>query len=289
MALDLALQCAPDHPWVTEHPEWFTTRADGTIAYAENPPKKYQDIYPLNFDNDPEGIRAEVLRVVLHWVGGAPDLPGGQPAHQAAGLLAVADRRGEDVDPDVLFLAEAFTRPAMMHGLGKSASRSRTRTSPGAPRWEIEEYCGSCRGGRLHAAELLAQHPGHPARVPAARRPADVQDPGGAGRMLSPSWGMYAGFELFEHVARPGGEEYLDKEKYQFRPRDWAGAEAQGRSLAPYLAALNRSAGRTRPCTGCATCASTRSTSDAALLLQARPGDRQHGPRDLHVRPANGQ
>ena len=68
VAMDLALQCAPDHPWVNEHPEWFTTRADGTIAYAENPPKKYQDIYPLNFDNDPEGIRAEVLRIVLHWV-----------------------------------------------------------------------------------------------------------------------------------------------------------------------------------------------------------------------------
>ena len=68
VALDLALQCTPDHPWVTEHPEWFTTRADGTIAYAENPPKKYQDIYPLNFDNDPEGIYREVLRVVLKWV-----------------------------------------------------------------------------------------------------------------------------------------------------------------------------------------------------------------------------
>src|SRR5207248_641302 len=68
VALDLALQCAPDHPWVSEHPEWFTTRPDGTIAYAENPPKKYQDIYPVNFDNDPKGIRAEVLRIVLHWV-----------------------------------------------------------------------------------------------------------------------------------------------------------------------------------------------------------------------------
>ena len=68
VALDLALQCAPDHPWATEHPEWFTTRIDGTIAYAENPPKKYQDIYPVNFDNDPEGIYAEVLRVVRHWV-----------------------------------------------------------------------------------------------------------------------------------------------------------------------------------------------------------------------------
>ena len=94
VALDLALNASPDHPWVKEHPEWFTTRADGSIAYAENPPKKYQDIYPLNFDNDPEGIYAEVLRVVRLWMDhGVTDLPGGQPAHQAAAVLgAAADR-----------------------------------------------------------------------------------------------------------------------------------------------------------------------------------------------------
>ena len=95
VALDLALQCAPDHPWVTEHPEWFTTRADGTIAYAENPPKKYQDIYPINFDNDPDGIRQAVLDVVMLWiVPRGEDLPGRQPAHQAGRLLGVAHRQG---------------------------------------------------------------------------------------------------------------------------------------------------------------------------------------------------
>ena len=95
VALDLALQARPDHPWVAEHPEWFTTRADGTIAYAENPPKKYQDIYPINFDNDPEGIYAEVAadRAALDEPRRA-DLPGRQPAHQAGELLGVADRRG---------------------------------------------------------------------------------------------------------------------------------------------------------------------------------------------------
>ena len=94
VALDLALQASPDHPWVTEHPEWFTTRPDGSIAYAENPPKKYQDIYPINFDTDPEGIRAEVLRIVRHWIdAGRADLPRRQPAHQAAGVLGVAARR----------------------------------------------------------------------------------------------------------------------------------------------------------------------------------------------------
>ena len=95
IALDLALQCAPDHPWVASHPEWFTTRADGTIAYAENPPKKYQDIYPVNFDNDPTGICREVLRIVKLWMShGVRDLPRRQPAHQAGRVLGVAAARG---------------------------------------------------------------------------------------------------------------------------------------------------------------------------------------------------
>ena len=100
VALDLALQTAPDHPWVTEHPEWFTTRPDGSIAYAENPPKKYQDIYPMNFDNDPKGIYAEVLRIVrLLGRARGPGLPGGQPAHEAAELLALADLGGQEDRP----------------------------------------------------------------------------------------------------------------------------------------------------------------------------------------------
>jgi starch synthase (maltosyl-transferring) len=120
VALDLALQCAPDHPWATEHPEWFTTRADGTIAYAENPPKKYQDIYPLNFDNDPKGLAAEVLRVVEHWIRHGVtifrvDNPHTKPVWFWEWLIATVNAR----NPEVLFLAEAFTRPAMMHTLGK--------------------------------------------------------------------------------------------------------------------------------------------------------------------------
>ncbi len=134
VALDLALQCAPDHPWATEHPEWFTTRVDGTIAYAENPPKKYQDIYPLNFDNDPEGLYAEVLRVVRLWVSHGVkifrvDNPHTKPLDFWEWLIAQV----KATDPDVLFLAEAFTRPAMMHSSAASASPSPTRTSPGAP------------------------------------------------------------------------------------------------------------------------------------------------------------
>src|SRR6266568_3029306 len=118
LALDLALQASPDHPWVSEHPEWFTTRADGSIAYAENPPKKYQDIYPLNFDNDPEGIYAEVLRIVRYWMAHGvrifrDDNPHTKPLPFWDRLL----REIATTDPHVLFLTEAFTRPAMMRAL----------------------------------------------------------------------------------------------------------------------------------------------------------------------------
>src|ERR1700736_2097334 len=120
VALDLALQASPDHPWVKEHPEWFNTRADGSIAYAENPPKKYQDIYPMNFDNDPEGSYAEILRVVRQWMDHGVrifrvDNPHTKPLRFWERLLT--EIRG--TDPDVLFLAEAFTRPAMMQTLAK--------------------------------------------------------------------------------------------------------------------------------------------------------------------------
>src|SRR5262249_4852617 len=120
VALDLALQCAPDHPWVTEHPEWFTTRPDGTIAYAENPPKRYQDIYPLNFDNDPAGLYEEVLRVVIHWIDQGVrifrvDNPHTKPPDFWYWLITQV-KAGH---PDVLFLSEAFTRPARLYGLAR--------------------------------------------------------------------------------------------------------------------------------------------------------------------------
>jgi starch synthase (maltosyl-transferring) len=242
VAMDLALQCAPDHPWVTEHPEWFTTKPDGTIAYAENPPKKYQDIYPVNFDNDPEGIRAEVLRIVLRWVKQGikafrVDNPHTKPVDFWHWLIGEV----KAVDPDVIFLAEAFTRPAMMHGLGKIGfTQSYTyftwRTNPR----EMREYCEELVASADHmrpnfwpnTPDILhetLQHGGPPMfKIRAV-----------LASMLSPSWGLYAGYELYEHVARPGAEEYLDNEKYELRPRDWVGAESRGRSLAPFLTQLN--------------------------------------------------
>src|SRR4030095_1384597 len=143
VAMDLALQCAPDHPWVTTHPEWFTARADGSIAYAENPPKKYQDIYPLNFDNDPEGIRAEILRVVLHWVDqGVKIFRVDNPHTKPVDFWHWRIWRVKEVAPDVLFLAEAFTRPAIMHGLGRIGfTQSYTYFTWRTYARELRDYC----------------------------------------------------------------------------------------------------------------------------------------------------
>src|SRR2546423_5716801 len=242
VAMDLALQCAPDHPWVHEHPEWFTTKPEGTIASAETPPKKYQDIYPLNFDNDPKGIREEVLRVVLHWVAQGVkvfrvDNPHTKPLNFWEWLIW----KVKNVDPDVLFLAEAFTRPAMMSGLRRIGfTQSYTyftwRTTAAELRRYGEELVTSVDWMRPNfwpnTPDILhetLQHGGPPMfKIRAV-----------LASMLCPSWGMYAGYELHEHPPPPGAEEYLDNEKYQLRPRDWEGALASGQSLAPYLANLN--------------------------------------------------
>ncbi|WP_148574605.1 alpha-1,4-glucan--maltose-1-phosphate maltosyltransferase [Nocardioides caldifontis] len=244
VALDLALQAAPDHPWVTEHPEFFTTRADGTIAYAENPPKKYQDIYPINFDNDAEGIYAEVLRVVRHWMDHGVrifrvDNPHTKPVAFWERLLGEIRR----TDPDVVFLSEAFTRPSMLQALGMIGfHQSYTYFTWRTTKEEIESYFQEVSRETAHRVrpnffvntpDILheyLQYGGPPAfKIRAA-----------LAALGSPSWGMYAGYELFEHVAvRPGSEEYLDSEKYQIRIRDWKDAEASGRSLAPYITMLN--------------------------------------------------
>jgi starch synthase (maltosyl-transferring) len=242
VAMDLALQAAPDHPWVKEHPEWFTTRADGTIAYAENPPKKYQDIYPINFDNDPKGLREEVLRIVLHWVAqGIKIFRVDNPHTKTLNFWQWLIAKVKETDRDVLFLAEAFTRPAIMNGLGKIGfTQSYTyftwRTSAQEMRQYMEQLVASIDWMRpnfwpntpdiLHETLQNGGPPMFKIRTVLAS-------------MLSPSWGMYSGLELFEHVPRPGAEEYIDNEKYELKPRDWAAAEKSGRSLAPYIARLN--------------------------------------------------
>jgi len=245
VALDLALQASPDHPWVKEHPEWFTTRADGSIAYAENPPKKYQDIYPLNFDNDPEGIYAEVLRVVRLWMDHGVrifrvDNPHTKPVRFWERLLTEI----RVSDPDVLFLAEAFTRPAMMRTLAKVGfHQSYTYFTWRNDVAELTEYALELSGETapymrpnfftntpdiLHA---YLQHGGLAAFKIRAVLAA----------LLSPAWGIYSGYELGENVpVRPGSEEYLDSEKYQYRPRDWEGAARYGYGIADFITELNR-------------------------------------------------
>jgi starch synthase (maltosyl-transferring) len=244
VALDYALQATPDHPWVAAHPEWFTTLADGTIAHAENPPKKYQDIYPINFDNDPDGLYAECLRVLRVWMSHGirifrVDNPHTKPVSFWVWLLDEV----RATDPDVLFLAEAFTRPAMMQTLARVGfHQSYTYFTWRTEKAELEAYLTELSQETGHflrpnffvnTPDILhayLQYGGPPAFKIRAMLAAT----------MSPSWGVYAGFELYEHVAvRPGSEEYLDSEKYQLRPRDWQGAGAEGRTLAPYLTLLN--------------------------------------------------
>jgi len=245
VALDLALQASPDHPWVTEHPEWFTTRADGSIAYAENPPKRYQDIYPVNFDNDPEGIYAEVLRTVRLWMDHGVrifrvDNPHTKPLWFWERLLADIGR----TDPDVLFLAEAFTRPAMMHALAmigfhQSYTYFTWRNTAGELTGYLRELSGPAAAYMrpnffVNTPDILGHYLQHAGPAAFAVRAV-------LAAMLSPTWGVYSGYELCENEpAAPGSEEYLNSEKYQYRPRDWAGAQAARATLAPFLARLNR-------------------------------------------------
>ncbi len=244
VALDLALQAAPDHPWVTSHPQFFTTRADGTIAYAENPPKKYQDIYPMNFDNDPKGICREVLRVVKLWMSHGVrifrvDNPHTKPLPFWEWLLAEV----RWTDPDVVFLSEAFTLPAMMHGLGTVGfHQSYTYFTWRTGKKEIEDYLleVSHQSDHLMRPNFFVNTPDILHGYLQYGGPAAFKVRAALAATGSPSWGVYAGFELFEHVAvKPGSEEYLDSEKYQIRIRDWEKADAEGTTLAPYLTRLN--------------------------------------------------
>ena len=243
VALDFALQCSPDHPWVTEHPEWFTHLPDGTIAYAENPPKKYQDIYPINFDTDPVGIRTEVLRLLRYWIGmGVRIFRVDNPHTKPLQFWELVLREINEEFPDVVFLAEAFTRPAMLQSLAQVGyQQSYTYFTWRNTKAELEEFFTSISKETsaflrpnlfVNTPDILTEYlqfGGRPAYKIRAALAATA----------SPSWGVYAGFELFEHVARPGSEENIDNEKYEYKQRDWAGEEKAGRSLAPYLTRLN--------------------------------------------------
>ncbi|MBD3784196.1 MAG: alpha-1,4-glucan--maltose-1-phosphate maltosyltransferase, partial [Micrococcales bacterium] len=247
VAMDLALQCSPDHPWVAEHPEWFTTRADGTIAYAENPPKKYQDIYPLNFDNDPEGIYREVRRVVQVWIDHGVEIfrvdnPHTKPVEFWQWLIADV---AED-HPDVIWLAEAFTKPAMMHTLAKVGfQQSYTYYAWRNTASELREYLAELSGDAAAYMRPSFWPTTHDILTPYMQfgGPAAWKVRSALAATLVPTYGIYAGYELMEHVARPGAEEQIDNEKYELKDRRWAdyepGGAKEGQSLAGWLTMLN--------------------------------------------------
>ncbi|MFC8011363.1 alpha-1,4-glucan--maltose-1-phosphate maltosyltransferase [Streptomyces cinereoruber] len=245
IALDFALQCSPDHPWVEKHPDWFHQRPDGSIAYAENPPKKYQDIYPIAFDKDMDGIVEETVRVLRHWMDhGIRIFRVDNPHTKPVVFWERVIREVNGADPDVVFLAEAFTRPAMMRTLGAIGfQQSYTYFTWRNTKEELTEYLTEL--SRETAAQMRPNFwvntpdilPGY---LQEGGRPAfEVRAVLAA--TLSPSWGMYAGYELCENTPlREGGEEYLDSEKYELRPRDWESAERAGRTITPLITNLNR-------------------------------------------------
>ncbi|MER6066285.1 alpha-1,4-glucan--maltose-1-phosphate maltosyltransferase [Streptomyces sp. NPDC001792] len=244
VALDFALQCSPDHPWVHKHPEWFHHRPDGTIAYAENPPKKYQDIYPIAFDADMDGLIAETVRILRHWMSHGVRIFRVDNPHTKPVVFwerVIGDINASD--PDVIFLAEAFTRPAMMHTLAQIGfQQSYTYFTWRNSKEELTEYLSELSGEAasymrpnffantpdiLHA---YLQHGGRPAFEVRAVLAAT----------LSSAWGIYSGYELCENTPlREGSEEYLDSEKYQLKRRDWEAAAREGRTIAPLIAKLN--------------------------------------------------
>ncbi|MFJ8587834.1 maltotransferase domain-containing protein [Streptomyces sp. NPDC093595] len=243
VAMDLALQCSPDHPWLRDHPEWFTRRPDGTIACAENPPKTYEDIVPLNFDNDPEGLHAEVLRVVRFWTArGVRIFRVDNPHTKPPGFWHRLIGDVQATEPDVLFLAEAFTRPAVQHGLSKLGfSQSYTYFTWHTGKRELTAYLTELTG---EAAAWF--RPNFFVNTPDIL-PVDLQGAPPAAfalraalaATLSPSWGVYCGFEVCENEPLvPGEEEYRSSEKYELRPRDHT-AVPDGRSLEPWITLLN--------------------------------------------------
>jgi len=244
IAMDFALQCSPDHPWAKEHREWFTIRPDGTIAYAENPPKKYQDIYPINFDKDYEGLVAESQRVLELWIShGVTIFRVDNPHTKPVGFWQDLIARINAKHPEVIFLAEAFTRPAMMGALGKAGfQQSYTYFTWRTTKAELTAY-----GTEVSQESSAYFRPNFWVNTPdilpfhlQSGEPSVFALRALLAATMSPSWGMYAGFELFEFEKfKDGGEEYLDSEKYEIKVRDWEGAVKSGRHLMKQVALLN--------------------------------------------------
>lgn len=242
IALDFALQCSPDHPWVKAHPNWFRHKPDGSIAFAENPPKKYQDIYPIDFNADMPGIEKEVERIMNLWIEAGVtifriDNPHTKPVRFWQDVIAAVTKK----HPEILFLAEAFTRPGMMRALSYVGfTQSHCYFPWRNTKDELEEYLPVTNGD-----DGYYQHNTFWPTTPDILT-AYVRDNGVAGHCVravlaatgSPSWGIYNGYELIENKQRPGFEEQIDNEKYEVKVRDWSKAKQYG--VAEMLTALNK-------------------------------------------------
>jgi len=241
IALDFAINCSPDHPYVRDHPEWFYKRPDGTIKYAENPPKKYEDIYPLNFRcANWQELWKEMKSIILFWADHGVrifrvDNPHTKPLPFWEYLISGV----RQVYPDVIFLSEAFTRPKMMKALAKAGfTQSYTYFTWRNSKHELIEYFteltqtdmrqyfrGNLWPNTPDILPILLQNGGRPAFMIRVLLAAT----------LASSYGIYSGFELCENAALPGREEYLDSEKYQWKERDW---NAPG-NIKDWIARLN--------------------------------------------------
>jgi starch synthase (maltosyl-transferring) len=240
ICLDFAIQCSADHPWLTEHPEWFNRRPDGSLKYAENPPKKYQDIYNVDFGSeDWRGLWDALLAVVRHWVDhGVRCFRVDNPHTKSLPFWEWLIAEIRKTDPDVIFLAEAFTRAAMMRTLAKAGfSQSYTYFTWKNSRWELQEYVNEL----AHSEMVEYYRPNFFANTPDILNEYLVHGgpPAFSTRLLlaatlSPTYGIYSGFEHFENVpVREGSEEYLDSEKYEAKDRALDGP------LLPFIGAIN--------------------------------------------------
>jgi starch synthase (maltosyl-transferring) len=242
IALDFAINCSPDHPYVKEHPDWFYKRPDGTIKYAENPPKKYEDIYPLNFrcENWRE-LWAEMKSIVLFWAGhGVRIFRVDNPHTKPVAFWEYLITGVREKYPDTIFLSEAFTRPKMMKALAKAGfNQSYTYFTWRNTKYELTEYFTELTQTEMSEYFRPNLWPNTPdilsPVLQEGGRPAFMTRVLLAGT-LSPLYGIYSGYELCENEALPGREEYLDSEKYQFKERDW---NAPG-NIKDWIARINK-------------------------------------------------
>ncbi|MHB8463500.1 MAG: alpha-1,4-glucan--maltose-1-phosphate maltosyltransferase [Acidimicrobiales bacterium] len=279
VALDYALQCSPDHPWVRDHPAWFSRRADGSIRFAENPPKQYQDVYPVNLLPDRDEDRIELWHacrdVVEVWIGRGVrifrvDNPHTKPFDFWAWLIADVHRRY----PDIVFLAEAFTRPAVMHRLAEIGfTQSYTYFTWRTSKSELVDYGEELARGP-HAAyfrpNLWTNTPDILAGVLRGGPPAAFKLRAVLAATLGPSWGVYSGYELCENrPASETNEEYAASEKYEIKRRDFDRPD----SIAPYIARLNDIRRRHPALSDLASLRFHHTTSEALIAYSKRVGD----------------